>query len=350
MKEKFWLCKRGNVYFSLDSETGKRQSLRTRNTENAKRLIQAKNEAARQPAMNIAIAKAYLVGADPKLMTRTWTFVLDEFCSRGKATTQQRRCRAAKSKTFDPIRNKKLIETTSEDFLMFLKSNGSHANAVLRCLHNLALGMGWLLSPVIAPKLWPKTKKKPKRAITFDEHSRIIQAELNPERKSYYELLWEIGAAQTDAANLSAANVDWENRRLSFHRQKTGELCVMEIGERLENILRSLPANGPFFPKISQLLDKWRAAEFHRRCRILKIEGISLHSYRYAWASRAKQAGMPERFAQSALGHASLAVHREYARDGVITCPSLEEYERKIVRLPDISETVVTRCVGGREH
>ena len=44
---------------------------------------------------------------------------------------------------------------------------------------------------------------------------------------------------------------------------------------------------------------------------------------------------MPERFAQSALGHASLAVHREYARDGVVTCPSLEEYGGKIVRLPD---------------
>ena len=66
----------------------------------------------------------------------------------------------------------------------------------------------------------------------------------------------------------------------------------------------------------------------------MKIEGISLHSYRYSWASRAKQFGMPERFAQGALGHASVAVHREYARDGAVLCPSLEEYERKIVPLP----------------
>jgi integrase len=81
--------------------------------------------------------------------------------------------------------------------------------------------------------------------------------------------------------------------------------------------LRKLPSEGALFPKISALKDKDRAAEFRRRCRILKIDGVSLHSYRYAWASRAKQLGMPERFAQSALGHASLAVHREYARDGV---------------------------------
>jgi integrase len=70
----------------------------------------------------------------------------------------------------------------------------------------------------------------------------------------------------------------------------------------------------------------------------LKIAGVTLHSYRYAWASRAKQLGMPERFAQGALGHASVAVHREYAREGVVICPSLEDYERKIVPLPTSQE------------
>jgi hypothetical protein len=189
MKEKFWLCKRGNIFYSLDSETRKRESLSTRNKENAKQIVQAKNVAMHLPAINIAIAKAYLVGADPKLMERTWGFVMDHFCSIGKESTRQRRCRAVKSQAFNAIRHKKLIQTTSEDFLGVFKSSGSFANDILRCLHNLALGMGWLLSPVIAPKLSPKIEKKPKQAITFDEHCRIIQAELNPERKSYYELL-----------------------------------------------------------------------------------------------------------------------------------------------------------------
>jgi methionyl-tRNA formyltransferase len=39
---------------------------------------------------------------------------------------------------------------------------------------------------------------------------------------------------------------------------------------------------------------------------------VTLHSYRYAWAERAKTAGYPERFAQLALGHNSKAVHRAY--------------------------------------
>jgi len=41
---------------------------------------------------------------------------------------------------------------------------------------------------------------------------------------------------------------------------------------------------------------------------------MSLHRYRSAWAERAKICGMPERFAQEALGHDSKAGHRAYAK------------------------------------
>jgi len=155
----------------------------------------------------------------------------------------------------------------------------------------------------------------------------------------YYELLWEIGSAQTDGSKLATANINWKTRLLSFHRQKTGELCMLEIGARLESLLKKLPSEGALFPKIITLKDKDRAAEFRRRCRLLKIEGVSLHSYRYAWAWRAKQVGMPERFAQSGLGHGSLAVHREYSRDGVAICPSLENYESKVIPLQEAGFT-----------
>ena len=76
-----------------------------------------------------------------------------------------------------------------------------------------------------------------------------------------------------------------------------------------------------------------RSTEFHQRCVGLGIKGVSLHSYRYAWAERAKTAGYPERFAQMALGHNSKAVHRAYAKKAQVTLPPLEEYERKIVPL-----------------
>lgn len=54
---------------------------------------------------------------------------------------------------------------------------------------------------------------------------------------------------------------------------------------------------------------------------------MSLHSYRHAWAQRAKACGYPQRFAQEALGHSSRAVHEAYARGAIVVCPALDEFE-----------------------
>ena len=44
-------------------------------------------------------------------------------------------------------------------------------------------------------------------------------------------------------------------------------------------------------PAIAKGNSSARSAEFCRRCRLLKINGVSLHSYRYAWAQRARACG-----------------------------------------------------------
>lgn len=198
----------------------------------------------------------------------------------------------------------------------------------LRCMHSLALGLNWLPWPILPNKLWPALHAKPKRGITPVEHQKIVSFETNTERRLYYELLWEIGASQTDAASLLAENIEWGNRLLSYQRRKTGVWSYLRIGSRLEGILRRLPEEGMLFPGLGKTTVSARAAEFRRRCRLLNIEGISLHSYRYAWAGRAKTVGYPERFAQEALGHKSKAVHRAYAKKAHVIPPSLEEYER----------------------
>ena len=76
-------------------------------------------------------------------------------------------------------------------------------------------------------------------------------------------------------------------------------------------------------------LDGDRATEFKQRCDGLGIKGVSLHSYRYAWAERAKTAGYPERYAQVNLGHNSRAMARAYSRKAPVEMPSLSEYERQ---------------------
>src|SRR5664280_885705 len=45
------------------------------------------------------------------------------------------------------------------------------------------------------------------------------------------------------------------------------------------------------FPYLSRVRAGDRATEFKSRCRQLGINGVSLHSYRYAWAERAKTVG-----------------------------------------------------------
>ena len=82
------------------------------------------------------------------------------------------------------------------------------------------------------------------------------------------------------------------------------------------------------FPYLQTVRSGDRATEFKQRCAGLGIVGVSLHSYRYAWAERAKTCGYPERFAQQALGHNSKAVHRVYARKAKVIVPALEEYEK----------------------
>jgi integrase len=91
-----------------------------------------------------------------------------------------------------------------------------------------------------------------------------------------------------------------------------------------------LPKTGPLFPYLATVRPGDRATEFKQRCARLGIEGVTLHSYRYAWAERAKTCGYPERFAQAALGQNSKAVHRAYARKAQVVIPTLEDYERKM--------------------
>ena len=135
----------------------------------------------------------------------------------------------------------------------------------------------------------------------------IIAAEVNPERKALYQLCWHLGASQGDIASLKGEDVDWQNGTVSFMRKKTGVPVIVHLGAEALNLFKDLPAEGVLFPYLSSVRANDRATEFRSRCRQLGIQGVTLHSYRYAWAERAKTCGYPERFAQEALGHNSKA-------------------------------------------
>jgi len=323
--------RRNGVFYWQDNESAKQASLRTTDRRDAERLLNAMNESHREPTLNLNLARAYLAAHDPKMAKRCWQAVMDEMATHGIPTTQERCARGFRSKAYDPIRNKPLIQTTSSDLLAVVHANGNCVAHYLRRLHNLALDLGWLPWPILAKRAWPKIQSQSKRAITAEEHAAVIASEKNPERRAYYQLLYETGAAQTDAANLSAEDVDWQNGILIYRRKKLGPLskpCRLTIGERLRQLLKSLPCSGDFFPNIKRSSAAHRSAEFCRRCRVEHISGVSLHSYRHAWAERAKSCGYPQRFAQAALGHNSRAVHEAYAKEALVILPALDDYEK----------------------
>jgi hypothetical protein len=88
-----------------------------------------------------------------------------------------------------------------------------------------------------------------------------------------------------DVACLTAENTDWTNRVISYERRKTGTMSRFSFDEGAERILAGLPQEGALFPRLAPMHEKHRGKEFHRRCQGLGIKGVSLHSYRYAWAS-----------------------------------------------------------------
>jgi integrase len=284
--------------------------------------------------MNLQIAQVYLQHADAALAQRTWQNVMDTMFPLKTGPTQARWQAAMRDKAFDLIRHRKLIETASEHFLQVLNTGTVSTNMFLRRLHNFAVGMHWLPWPVLPKLKWPQVRHKDRRAITGDEHQRIIEREHNPEIKAYYQLLWHLGGSQTDIAELTAQDIDWKDRTISYQRRKTGVPVVISFGVEAASILESLPRFGALFPRLARIKENHRAKMFIKRLKTVGITGISMHSYRYAWAERAKTVGMPERFAQQALGHSSKAFARAYSKKAKVIVPSLEEYEAKIVAMP----------------
>lgn len=336
MTQRYRLFRRGGTtYYAEDTVTGKQESLRTRDEEAARAILAARNEAARVPMLNREIAKAYLRASSPEMIERTWADVASAYAARGAPASRARTGRAFRSAPFRHLLGLRLIDSDAAHFFAVLehRAAGNSTNHYLRRLHNFALGTGWLLQPVIAPKLWPVVRHRHYVAITAEEQDRIVASEKNTEHRLYYQMLWETGGSQSDIAALTWDRVDREHRTIAFYRKKLAGLgdeqglSVLSIGPRIRAILDQLPREGHLFPTLARWTANHRATEFARRCRISGIKGKALHSYRYSWAERASQAGMPERDAMSHLGHGSKAVHRAYARLARAKILPLEHYE-----------------------
>jgi integrase len=272
---------RGGMYYCVDKTTGKRQSLHTTDEDKARQIVEAKNQAERQPQINLQIAKAYLAATDSSFVKRTWREVRGEFIKTKTGSNRTRSDRAIMDKSFDSIRDMQLIETRSEHFLRVLQCGKVSTNNYLRRFHNFALDMGWLPWPVLPKRQWPAIHYKEKRAVTQDEHQRILAREKNPEMRAFLKCCWHIGGSQSDVAHLKAEDIDWKNQVISFFRSKTGTAQIINIGHAFGEVLRDLPGQGMLFPRLAAMDEKHRASLFQMTCRRLEKRATKLWRFDY---------------------------------------------------------------------
>jgi integrase len=335
MRERYRMYQRnGGSFYAKDRKTGQAFSLATSDEREATRLLVAKNQSTEQPCLNVAMAKVYLSAQSPEFLTRTWGDLIDLVARGYEGATAIRWKKFAISAPLKLLVNLPLYQTESVHFLAVLNHNkaGVSTNVWLRILHNRALDMGWQLSPILNKRVWPKVKYKTRRAITAEEHAKIIESERMEDYAQFFCLLWETGGSQTDIAHLKAEDIDWGNSRLYYSRRKLahrgGGRAALAMGVGLKTILKELPSAGPLFPRLRLLSEDERASHFRKVCLRAGMGGVTLHSYRYSWAERACSAGMPEREAQAHLGHGSRAIHRAYARNAEVVTLPLDHYEK----------------------
>ena len=94
MKERYLVFERKNGIFFLEDRLLKKQnSLKTRDEETARRICHAKNEALRQPAINLHIARAFLTAGD---LNRDQNYSKDDSYERERqANSSRKRLRKA---------------------------------------------------------------------------------------------------------------------------------------------------------------------------------------------------------------------------------------------------------------
>jgi hypothetical protein len=99
-----------------------------------------------------------------------------------------------------------------------------------------------------------------------------------------------------------AEDINWDERTICFTRKKLKSRgtnlkpTLFRFSAEIEALLKRRPAAESLFPYLCTVRAGDRATEFKQRCDGLVISGVSLHSYRYAWAVRALKCGFPERF------------------------------------------------------
>jgi hypothetical protein len=77
MKNQYRMFRRGNVWWCHENQTGKQESLKTKDKTEAVRLLSIRNEPYRFSAFNLQLARTHLQMSNPEITRRTWQGLMD---------------------------------------------------------------------------------------------------------------------------------------------------------------------------------------------------------------------------------------------------------------------------------
>src|ERR1017187_1689143 len=99
MKNRYRVFRRGwGTYYCEDLVTKKQETLKTRDKEEAFRLVAARNETENAPAFSRQLARVYWKAGDSAAATRTWQHIMDEIPKLKNGSTRERWLTAIKDK------------------------------------------------------------------------------------------------------------------------------------------------------------------------------------------------------------------------------------------------------------
>ena len=245
MKNRYRVFRRAwGTYYCEDLLSKRQESLKTRNKDEAYRLVAAKNETEALPAFSLHLARVYWKAGDPAAAKRSSQHVMDEIPKLKKGVTKIRWLTAVKDKAMDSIRDRVVLETQAEHFLKVLENGSISTNIYLRRVHNFALDMSWLPWPVL-----PKNRRaghqvqgEARRHAGGTSGHRRSRTGI-PNAGQFYQPCMALGrVCNRDVAAFLERVRMWicKNNVISFARKKnnSGSIAIMRFDDDVAEILQ----------------------------------------------------------------------------------------------------------------
>ena len=158
MKTRYRLIHRGRghgTFYCVDSKTGKRTSLGKATEEEARQIVDAKNQAERNQCSISSSPRPTLRARTPKCPSEPGSMPWRSSPSQSEAPIRNAGSEAAKDRALSLLWPKVIVETEAELVLKVLRIGTVSTNVYLRRLYNFCVDMNWLPWPIVPKRQWP---------------------------------------------------------------------------------------------------------------------------------------------------------------------------------------------------